>query len=160
MIDLSEAITAAGGRGRSGAGWIAATQKLREFHGAGSNESGVFVSAETIALAEEGRTIVKIRVARTGRCWLFGYDFQNATHGAGGGPSVWDRWGYETRDDAIKAGAEKARAWLQSEVDSLNSCTSTTTRAEARKCIAQIDDTFLRTVPKAVQLDMFGGLTL
>lgn len=113
-----------------GDAWREATKKLIDYHGRGSNENGVFQEREVVTLAKVGRSEATARLALTARCWLFGYDYGNATGARCGGPSVWDRRGYKTREAAILGAAQAARHWFDQQITTTNSCVSDKTAAK------------------------------
>jgi hypothetical protein len=132
------------------------TKKLNEWHGGEPNKHGSFEDRFVEMMAEVGKSKAEVRLAMNGRKqWLTGYGLEHSTAGAFSGPSVWNHVAFESKEEGIIYEARNAIEWFKREIDSLNSCTSKTTRAEAAKMVvilqARIDQK-----PQLKQMDLFG----
>jgi len=115
------------------------TAYLIEMHGFGTNDSGVYEEGEVIQLAKSGRSLAKAKLAKTPRgVWLYGYDFSSATWGSASPISVWNRTGYSTRGAAIDACIPEAIRFFEGVARATDSCTSETSKSEARQMIAAL----------------------
>lgn len=71
----------------------------------GFNSAGVFQNAETLIWPCHGAT-ARIQLAESpGGLWALGFGYSLPLSGAATPPSVWNRLAFETRADALSAGA-------------------------------------------------------
>ncbi|MBN8927967.1 MAG: hypothetical protein BGO51_03745 [Rhodospirillales bacterium 69-11] len=148
-IDLSPVIEQAGGRGQMGEAYKRATEFLSDWH-------GVFAEGETVILAQSGKCRAIARIAKTGRGhWLSGHDYFTPTSGSGGGPNVWARLAFQSRDDAIRYEAERAFEWFRGIVDTRDSCVSDATKRDAERILGDLRQLVTPTFAGPQQLMLF-----
>ena len=156
-IDLTPIITEAGGRGLKGEDFDRAAAFLNDWHGAGANEHGSFIEADTVLLATIGRCKARVRIVRTGRGhWLAGHDFEaQGFAGSAGGPSIWDSRAFATRDDATRYIADKAADWFGGIARDKSSCVSDQLRRDAERMVAALELVVSPKPAPAMQLSLF-----
>ncbi len=118
-----------------------ATQKIAELWGATTNEHGVLTASSIERVVEVGRCNGEIRFAQTDKgVWLIGLSGNTAISGFGYAPSVWNRQGFASYEDARAFGIEKLIAFFEQEAVSNNSCSSQSNKDNARKAIEHLKD--------------------
>lgn len=114
------------------------------------NPHGVCRPVREESIITAGRCMGKLYFCHTAKdYWLIGAHGCTAISGFSFLPSVWERIGYHSYDDARLAGVLRLLVFFEGEARSTNSCHSDSSRREAREAVRHLE------AEKTPQLTLF-----
>lgn len=135
FIDLTPIVLEAG-PGQNADGYKKASEFLSRWH-AGTESGPAIIEGEEVTVAQVGRCSATVQLALTAKgIWLSGSHYESPLCSYRGGPSIWARKGYRTREDAIRAEAEFCAKAFAGEATSTSSLSTDSLR---RACARMAD---------------------